>query len=125
MSRVLGRRCGAGPEGLDFTHPSSCWEKRMRKILIIALTAAAGLSIAACSEKTQDAAETTADAAASDVAGAADAAGDAAEAAATDAGRAVDKAAAATDEMGDKVEQKAAEVEADAHNESVSEAKAD
>jgi hypothetical protein len=97
----------------------------MRKFLVLTLVAAAGLTLTACSLKTQYAAETTAESAANDAAGAANAAGNAAEAVATDAGKAVDNAAAATDEMGDKVKQRAAEVEADAHNESVSEAKRD
>lgn len=108
----------------------------MRKSIIFTIIAASGLVLSACSQKTEDAAETTADSAAADVAGAADAAGNAAagaadaagnaaEAAATNAGKAVDNAAAATDEMGAKVGNKAAEVEASAHNESVSEAKRD
>ena len=90
----------------------------MRKIALVSAVAAAALGLAACSEKTQDAAETTANSAANDVA------------------TGVYKAAAATDELGDKaanaastaaanVEQKRAEVEADLHNESVTEAKKD
>ncbi|GAA4759836.1 hypothetical protein [Novosphingobium ginsenosidimutans] len=90
----------------------------MRKIALITAVAAAALGLAACSEKTQDAAGTTAESAANDVA------------------TGVDKAAAATDELGDKaanaankaaanVEQERAEAEADLHNESVKEAKND
>ena len=90
----------------------------MRKIALISAAAAAALGLAACSEKTQDAASNTAESAANDVA------------------TGVDKAAAATDELGDKaanaassaaanVEQERAEAEADLHNESVKEAKKD
>jgi hypothetical protein len=108
----------------------------MRKTIIIASALAASLTLAACSEKTQDAAEQTADSAGQDVAGAANAVGEVAEtgaAAVGDAaregaaavGEAADKAAAATDELGAKVEDGRAKAEADLHNESVSEAKRD
>ena len=89
----------------------------MRKIALIS-AAIAALGMVACSDRTQKAAEHTAESAANDIA------------------TGVDKAAAATDELGNKaanaannaaknVEQERAKVEADAHNESVKEAKND
>jgi hypothetical protein len=51
--------------------------------------------------------------------------GDAAADAGKAVGNAADKAAAETDELGNKAENAAAKIEADAHNESVSEAKKD
>ena len=70
--------------------------KHMRKIVLVAAAAGAALSLAACSEKTEDAATETADSAMADteanaeaatdtVEGAADAATDTAEEATTDA----------------------------------------
>ncbi|MFM6950357.1 MAG: hypothetical protein ACKOW1_04975 [Novosphingobium sp.] len=90
----------------------------MRQLALISAIATATLGLAACSDRTQDAAETTASSAANDVA------------------TRVDKAAAATDELSNKAaksaknvaaeaEQKRAEIEASAHNESVKEAKKD
>jgi hypothetical protein len=99
--------------------------KNMNKPALYMMFAAAGLSLAACSERTQDAAETTAESAGNDAAAAGAAAGDAVEEGAAAVGNAADKAAATTDELGNKAEQERAEVEAEAHNESVSEAKKD
>ncbi|MEO1968763.1 MAG: hypothetical protein ABGW87_08640 [Sphingomonadaceae bacterium] len=65
----------------------------MRKIALIALTAGAALSLAACSEKTQDAAETTATSAANDTQANMEAAGTAVGDAAHDAGTAMGDAA--------------------------------
>lgn len=90
----------------------------MRKIIGLSSAVALAMGLAACSEKTQDAAATTAESAGDDVANAADKA-----AAATD--ELGDKAAAAAKTAGAKVEQERAEIEADAHNESVEEAKKD
>ena len=108
----------------------------MRKSILLAAGVAAILGLSACSEKTQDSAEQTANAAGDDIeaAGAAagnavedgaNAVGNAAEDAASEVGKAADKAAAETDELGDKTKNAAARVEADAHNESVTEAKND
>lgn len=97
----------------------------MRKIALIAIAMTAGLGLAACSEKTEDAAEVTASSAANDLGAAADSVGDAVETGAAKVGEAADNAAAKTDEMGDKAADKAAEAEADLHNETKAEAKAD
>ncbi|WP_225204562.1 hypothetical protein [Novosphingobium huizhouense] len=110
----------------------------MRKLSIVAMSfaAAGALSLAACSEKTQDNAAATASSAAGDVANAADNVGDAAKdsadavsAAASDAvdkaGAAADKAGVAADRMGEHVKQGAAEAEATIQDEPVSKAKKD
>ncbi|GAD49294.1 hypothetical protein NT2_05_02140 [Caenibius tardaugens NBRC 16725] len=97
----------------------------MKKFALVAAAAVAALGVAACSEQTKDNAAATADAAGQDVKNAAAATGEAVDNAATAAATAADKAVAATDELGAKVGQKAAEVEASAHNESVAEAKRD
>ena len=97
----------------------------MRKIAYCAALVAAACGLAACSEKTQDAAETTANSAGNDVEAAGAAVGNAAERGAAAVGEAADSAAASTDELGDNIAQERAEVEADAHNESVAEAKKD
>lgn len=97
----------------------------MRRIMMAAFTAAAALGLSACSEKTQDNAAQTAESAGDDVQAAGAAAGDAAADGANAVGNAADRAAASTDEMGDKAEDARANVEADAHNESVAEAKKD
>lgn len=107
----------------------------MRRIILLGL-AAAGLGLSACSERTQDNAENTVDSAGQDIAKSADragkaaetgvaAAGNAARAGAAAVGDAADKAAAETDELGRKAGNAAADVEADLHNESRSEAKRD
>ncbi|MEO6388132.1 MAG: hypothetical protein ABIT16_03930 [Croceibacterium sp.] len=83
----------------------------MRKIVFAAAIAGAALSLAACSEKTEDAAGTTVDSAMADTEANAQAAGDTVDSAATTA------AAAATDAS--------AAVEADVQGESTAEAKAD
>ena len=97
----------------------------IEKTHCIIAAALLGLGLSACSEQTQDSASATADMAAEDIENAADTAGQAVEDAAQAAGEAADRAVAATDELGDKAEQKAAEVEASIHNETVDEAKAD
>ncbi|GEM_PF-3024241 len=101
----------------------------MRKLLMITLMAPAALALGACSEQTEQQASAAAESAGQDIeanaATAAAAIDRAADTAAAKAGQVADDALAATDELGDKIEQKAAEVEADAHNETVSEAKAD
>lgn len=66
----------------------------MRKIALFAAATGAALTLAACSEKTQDAAATTADSAVNDTQANMEAAGDAAATTATDAANAVDHAAA-------------------------------
>ena len=88
----------------------------MRKIMLVA--AIAGLSLAACSEQTEDAVEATADSAAADTAANADAMGDAVDAAATDA-------AVAADATVDAVDGAAAEVEAEVQDETTAEAAVD
>ncbi len=103
----------------------------MRKFSIAAMTfaAAGALSLAACSEKTQDNAAETATSAANDVSDAATdaaaAASDAVDKAGAAADQAADKAASAADKMGDHVKQGAAEAEATMQDEPVSKAKAD
>ncbi|MCX7282991.1 MAG: entericidin EcnAB [Novosphingobium sp.] len=101
----------------------------MRKLILIAATAASAFALTACSEKTQDAAGATAESAGDDVANAADKAAAATDELGDKAANAVDNAAAATDEMADKAaaktKQEAAEAEASLHNESVAEAKKD
>lgn len=101
----------------------------MRKLLMTVLLAPAALALGACSEQTEQQASAAAESAGQDIeanaATAAAAIGEAADTAANRAGEVADDALAATDELGNKVEQKAAEVEASAHNESVAEAKAD
>ena len=96
----------------------------MKKITLAAALVL-GLGLAACSQETKENAADTADSIGRDVDKAADATGAALDDAAKSAGEAADKAAASTDELGDKVKEKAAEVEASAHNETVEEAKAD
>lgn len=108
----------------------------MRTTLFFPLALAATVGLSACSEKAQDSAAETADAVGDDAAKAGAAIGNAAEKgadaaadAASDAGNAIgnaaDKAAAETDELGEKAENAGARIEADAHNESVTEAKRD
>lgn len=89
----------------------------MRKFALIA-AAGAALSLAACSEQTEDAAATTADSAVADTEANLDAAGDAVTGAVNNVDAAAENAAA-------NAEQEAAEVEADVQNETVGEAKAD
>jgi hypothetical protein len=105
----------------DRFDPPSKGNATMRKIALLA-AAGAALSLAACSEKTQDAAATTADSAAADTAANAEAAGDAVTDAATTAADSVDAAAhnAAT-----TAENEAAKVEAEAQGTTVQDAKKD
>lgn len=79
----------------------------MRKSFVLALSAASVLGLSACSETTQENAEATLEAAGQDIEAAAD------------------EAADAVDRLGDRTAQEAAEVEAAAQNESVSEARRD
>ena len=81
----------------------------MRKIVLVAAIAAGALSLAACSESTEDAAGEAADSAMADAEANTEAAADAVGDAAAEAGDAVDAAADATDEA-------ATEVEADAQD---------
>lgn len=90
----------------------------MRKIALFAAAAGAALTLAACSEKTEDAAAATADAAAADTEANLDAAGDAVTDAAADVDAAAENAAA-------EAEDATATVEADAQDETKAEAKAD
>ncbi len=90
----------------------------MRKIALFAAAAGAALTLAACSEKTEDAAATTADSIAADTEANMEAAGDAvAEGAAAATDAAATGAAAATDA--------AAAAEAEVQGESTEEAKVD
>jgi hypothetical protein len=98
--------------------PKSKGNLSMRKIALFAVAAGAALSLAACSEKTEDAAATAVDSAAADTEANAEAAGDAVAGAAADVDAAAENAAA-------EAEGEAAEVEADAQDETVEEAKAD
>ena len=88
----------------------------MRKIVLAA--AIAGLSLAACSEGTEDATGEAMDSAMADAEANMEAAGETVDDAAMEAGEAVEDAGEATDQMGD-------EMEADIQNESVDEAAAD
>jgi hypothetical protein len=90
----------------------------LRKIALVAAIAGAALSLAACSEGTEEAAGEAADSAMADAEANADAAGAVVEDAASEAGAAVDAAGEATDEAG-------TEVEADVQDESKAEAAAD
>jgi hypothetical protein len=89
----------------------------MRKSVLLCTLAAVALPLAACSEKTQDAAATTADSAASDTAANADKAADAVADAAKDVGEAASDAASdaakgtakALHKAGDKVDAEASE----------------
>ncbi|AKH43651.1 type IV secretory pathway VirB6-like protein [Altererythrobacter atlanticus] len=90
----------------------------MRKIVLAAAVAGAALSLAACSEGTEEAAGDTVDSAMADTEANVEAMGDAAEGAMDEAGEAVDAAGEATDQMGD-------EIEADVQDETVEEAAAD
>ena len=90
----------------------------MRKIALFAAAAGAALTLAACSEKTGDAAATTAENAAADTEANLDAAGEAVTGAAANVDAAAETAAA-------EAEDSAATVEADVQNESKAEAKAD
>jgi hypothetical protein len=98
--------------------PKSKGNLSMRKIALFAAVAGAALSLAACSEKTEDAAATAVDSAAADTEANAEAAGAAVTDAASDVDAAAENAAATA-------EGEAAEVEADAQDETVGEAKAD
>ncbi len=100
----------------------------MRKILILSLSIAAGLTMAGCSQQTQDNAGKAADSAAADVGSAAVKASDAVDgaansvgAAANDAGKAIsgaaDKAEAAADRAGNKFEEGADKARARVHEE--------
>ena len=90
----------------------------MRKIALFAAAAGAALSLAACSEKTEDATATAADSAVADTEANLEAAGDAVEAGAENVDAAAENAAA-------DAEDAAATVEADAQDETKAEAKAD
>jgi len=90
----------------------------MRKIILAAAVAGAALSLAACSEGTEDNAEATMDSMAADTEANMDATGAAVDDAAADVGAAADNAGEATDQMGD-------EIEADVQDETVGEAAAD
>jgi len=94
----------------------------MRKIILAAAIAGSALSLAACSESTEDAAGAAVEGAANDVEANAEAAGETVSGAVNDAGAeisgAVDAAGEATDEAGDRVE-------ADVQDESVEEASRD
>ena len=83
----------------------------MRKIILAAAAAGAALTLAACSEGTQDAAEETVEGAAADTEANADAMGAAVE--------------GATEEAAAEADAAAAEVEADVQDETTTEAQAD
>jgi uncharacterized lipoprotein NlpE involved in copper resistance len=100
----------------------------MRKTLIIALSAGASLTLAGCSQKTQENADKTAESVGEDVGGAAaeashavegaaDAVGDAAAKGAAAISGAADKAAVAADRAGDKIEEGADKARARVHDE--------
>jgi type IV secretory pathway VirB6-like protein len=93
-------------------------DNTMRKIVLVAAIAGAALSLAACSESTEDAAGEAADSAMADTEANVEAVGDAAGDAAAEAGAAVDAA-------GDEAAEAGAEVEADAQDETEAEAAAD
>jgi hypothetical protein len=84
-----------GGHGVSPSIQSCSKEQRfMRKIILAAVAGAAALTLAACSEKTEDAATETADSAAADASVNADAAGEAAADVATDAAATASDAAA-------------------------------
>ena len=88
--------------------PAIAFERNIMRKIIIASMAAAAFSLAACSEKTQDAASEAATSAADDAAAAGDAvaegAADAADATAAAAGEAADATATAAKDAGNVVE---------------------
>ncbi|KHL24851.1 hypothetical protein PK98_13275 [Croceibacterium mercuriale] len=94
----------------------------MRKIILAAAIAGSALSLAACSESTEDAAGAAVEGAANDVEANAEEVGQTVETGLNDAGAAVsgavDSAGRATDEAGDRIE-------ADVQDESVAEASRD
>ncbi|UVI39725.1 hypothetical protein [Qipengyuania spongiae] len=113
LDRVLGRS-GRIADVQSFNqgiHP-------MRKIALIAAASAAALSLAACSESTQDAAESTAENAAADTEANLEAAGTELEQASDDIDAAAENAAA-------DAEAATNEAEADMQDETVDEAAAD
>jgi predicted small secreted protein len=83
----------------------------MRKIVLVAAIAAGALSLAACSEQTEDAAGEAADSAMADTEANMEAAGD--------------MVGGAADEAGDAISGTANEAEAELHDESEAEAAAD
>lgn len=106
------RSCQASDPSLPLSpygrRPAIAFERNIMRKIIIASMAAAAFSLAACSEKTQDAASETATSAADDAAAAgdvaADAAAGAADATAAAADEAADATAAAADKAGNAVE---------------------
>ena len=90
----------------------------MRKIALFAAAAGAALTLAACSEKTEDAAATAADSAVADTEANMEAAGEEVTETAAEVEAGAEAAAAEADA-------ETAEVEADAQDETVTEAKAD
>jgi len=90
----------------------------MRKIILAAAVAGAALSLAACSENTENAAGEAVDSAMADTEANADALGEEVEQAADDLGNTVDEA-------GNEVEGERVEAEADLQNESTGEAAVD
>jgi hypothetical protein len=97
-------------------------DNTMRKIVLAAAIAAGALSLAACSEGTEEAAGEAADSAMADAEANVEAAGDAVEGAAADAGAAVEGAA---DSAADTASDAAAGAEAEVQDETTSEAAAD
>lgn len=90
----------------------------MKKIVIATLAGIAALGVSACSEKAQDAAANTADAVGDDMGNAASDVGNAVEGG-------VDAVGNAAEATGDAAANGAAAVEADAQDESTTEAKKD
>jgi ABC-type oligopeptide transport system substrate-binding subunit len=101
----------------------------MRKIILAAAVAGAALSLAACSESTENAAGEAVDNAMADTEANLEAVGEEVDETATEAGAAVDEAGddigAATDEAGAEAEQAGNEIEADAQDETTQEAAVD
>jgi hypothetical protein len=90
----------------------------MRKFILAAAAAGAALSLAACSENTEDTTGAAIDSAMADAEANLEAVGD-------DVGQAADETGAAIDRAGDDVDATATEAEADLQNESTREAAVD
>ena len=90
----------------------------MRKIILAAAAAGAALSLAACSESTENAAGEAVDSAMADTEANVEAVGD-------EVSETADEAGAAVDNAGNEVEGEANEVEADVQDESTQEAAVD
>src|SRR5690606_17175850 len=99
-------------------HPERSWRNRLMRKIVLVAAAVGALSLAACSEGTQDAAGDAADSAMADAEANMEAAGEAVDDAAAEAGAAIDSAGEATDEA-------ATEVEADVQDETTTEAAVD